>query len=159
MTRNLTPENGFNISATYHMRKRFSLIGVLMKEHLMYKNKHFLMEACIASAKPSKISYLRILRIMCYLLQNTFIFVFLLFQPGTLRTVGDCLFSRSLLRKASNVSPGWRQSRCVRRPGARIKCLYQKQGQEAEWERYITNLRNSNKSLRALKEELDKRGL
>jgi hypothetical protein len=41
----------------------------------------------------------------------------------------------------------------------RIKRLYQKQGQEAEWERYITNLRNSNKSLRALKEELDKRGL
>jgi len=40
-----------------------------------------------------------------------------------------------------------------------IKRLYQKQGQEAEWERYITNLRNSNKSLRALKEELDKRGL
>jgi hypothetical protein len=41
----------------------------------------------------------------------------------------------------------------------RIKRLYQKQGQEADWERYITNLRNSNKSLRALKEELDKRGL
>jgi uncharacterized Zn finger protein len=41
----------------------------------------------------------------------------------------------------------------------RIKRLYQKQGQEAEWKRYISNLRNSNKSLRALKEELDKRDL
>ena len=41
----------------------------------------------------------------------------------------------------------------------RIKRLHQKQGQDAEWERYITNLRDSNKSLRALKEELDKRGL
>lgn len=41
----------------------------------------------------------------------------------------------------------------------RVKRLYQKQGQEAEWQRYLTNLRNSNKSLRALKEELDKRGL
>jgi hypothetical protein len=37
--------------------------------------------------------------------------------------------------------------------------LYQKQGREAEWDVYITNLRNSNKSLRALKEELDKKGL
>ena len=41
----------------------------------------------------------------------------------------------------------------------RIRLLYQKQGREAEWNTYITNLRNSNKSLRALKEELDKRGL
>ena len=41
----------------------------------------------------------------------------------------------------------------------RIKRLYQKQERDAEWERYITNLRNRNKSLRALKEELDKRGL
>lgn len=41
----------------------------------------------------------------------------------------------------------------------RVKRLYQKQGQEAAWQRYLTNLRNSNKSLRALKEELDKRGL
>jgi len=41
----------------------------------------------------------------------------------------------------------------------RIRRLYQRQGRDAEWERYITNLRNSNKSLRALKEELDKRGL
>jgi len=41
----------------------------------------------------------------------------------------------------------------------RVKRLYQKQGREAEWQTYITNLRNSNKSLRALKEELDKRGL
>jgi len=39
----------------------------------------------------------------------------------------------------------------------RIRMLYQKQGQEPEWHAYITNLRNSNKSLRALKEELDKR--
>jgi hypothetical protein len=41
----------------------------------------------------------------------------------------------------------------------RIKMLSQKQGLEAEWDSYMTNLRNSNKSLRALKEELDKRGL
>lgn len=41
----------------------------------------------------------------------------------------------------------------------RIKALYQKQDQESEWHTYITNLRNSNKSLRALKEELDKKDL
>ncbi len=41
----------------------------------------------------------------------------------------------------------------------RVRRLYQKQGQESEWDAYVTNLRNSNKSLRALKEELDKRGL
>ena len=41
----------------------------------------------------------------------------------------------------------------------RIRMLYQKQGQEPEWHAFITNLRNSNKSLRALKEELDKREL
>ncbi len=41
----------------------------------------------------------------------------------------------------------------------RIKLLYEKQGQEPEWHAYITNLRNSNKSLRALKEELDKRDI
>ncbi len=39
----------------------------------------------------------------------------------------------------------------------RVKQLYQKQRREPEWHAYITNLRNSNKSLRALKEELDKR--
>jgi len=42
---------------------------------------------------------------------------------------------------------------------ARVRRLYQKQGREPEWQAYITNLRNSNKSLRALKEELDKREL
>jgi uncharacterized Zn finger protein len=41
----------------------------------------------------------------------------------------------------------------------RIRQLYQKQEQETEWDAYITNLRNSNKSLRALKEELEKKGL
>src|SRR6266566_1445382 len=41
----------------------------------------------------------------------------------------------------------------------RVRRLYQKQGRESEWDAYITNLRNSNKSLRALKEELDKRNL
>jgi len=41
----------------------------------------------------------------------------------------------------------------------RIRMLYQKQGQEPEWHAYMTNLRESNKSLRALKEELDKRAL
>ena len=41
----------------------------------------------------------------------------------------------------------------------RVRMLYEKQGQGPEWHAYITNLRNSNKSLRALKEELDKRGL
>ena len=41
----------------------------------------------------------------------------------------------------------------------RIRTLYQKQGQEMEWDAYIANLRNSNKSLRALKDELDKRAM
>src|SRR6266446_7674045 len=41
----------------------------------------------------------------------------------------------------------------------RIRMLYQKQGQEPEWHAFITTLRNSNKSLRALKEELDKRAM
>jgi hypothetical protein len=41
----------------------------------------------------------------------------------------------------------------------RIRILYQKQGQEPEWQAFMINLRNSNKSLRALKEELDKRSL
>ena len=40
-----------------------------------------------------------------------------------------------------------------------VKHLYEKQGQEPEWHAYIANLRNSNKSLRALKEELDKRAM
>jgi len=42
---------------------------------------------------------------------------------------------------------------------ARIKYLYEKQGHEAEWSAYITALRNKNKGLRALKEELEKRNL
>jgi uncharacterized Zn finger protein len=42
---------------------------------------------------------------------------------------------------------------------ARVRRLYQKQGREPEWQAYMTALRNSNKSLRALKEELDKREL
>ena len=42
---------------------------------------------------------------------------------------------------------------------ARVRRLYQKQGREPEWQAYMTTLRNSNKSLRALKEELDKRAL
>ena len=41
----------------------------------------------------------------------------------------------------------------------RVKQLYQKQGHQPQWHAYVTNLRNSNKSLRALKEELDTRGL
>lgn len=41
----------------------------------------------------------------------------------------------------------------------RVRRLYEKQGREAEWHAYMTNLRNSNKSLRALKEELDKKGM
>ncbi|TMC14247.1 MAG: hypothetical protein E6J33_12070 [Chloroflexi bacterium] len=41
----------------------------------------------------------------------------------------------------------------------RIKRLYAKQGREEDWHTYITNLRNSTKSLRALKEELEKQGL
>jgi tetratricopeptide (TPR) repeat protein len=40
-----------------------------------------------------------------------------------------------------------------------VKQLYQKQGRESEWQAYVKNLRNSNKSLRALKEELDKKGM
>jgi hypothetical protein len=42
---------------------------------------------------------------------------------------------------------------------SRVKQLYQKQRRESEWQAYVTNLRNSNKSLRALKEELDKKGM
>src|SRR5258708_40002748 len=42
---------------------------------------------------------------------------------------------------------------------ARVRRLYHKQGREPEWQAYMTNLRNSNKSLRALEEELDKREL
>src|SRR6266487_984851 len=41
----------------------------------------------------------------------------------------------------------------------RIRMLYQKQGQEPEWHVYISSLRNENKGLRALREELDKRDL
>ena len=40
-----------------------------------------------------------------------------------------------------------------------VKHLYEKQGRKSEWNVYITALRNQNKSLRALKEELEKRGL
>jgi hypothetical protein len=40
-----------------------------------------------------------------------------------------------------------------------VKQLYQKQGRISEWQAYATNLRNNNKSLRALKEEMDKKGL
>ena len=36
--------------------------------------------------------------------------------------------------------------------------LYLKQGQQAEWQTYLTQLRTNNKALRALKEELDKKG-
>jgi len=42
---------------------------------------------------------------------------------------------------------------------SRIRQLSQKQGREAEWHTFLANLRNSNKSLRALQEELDKAGL
>lgn len=42
---------------------------------------------------------------------------------------------------------------------AKVKYLYEEQGHEAEGRAYITALRNKNKSLRALKEELEKRGL
>jgi hypothetical protein len=41
----------------------------------------------------------------------------------------------------------------------RVRGLYQKQEREPEWQTYITDLRGSHKSLRALKEELDKRGV
>lgn len=41
----------------------------------------------------------------------------------------------------------------------RVRLLYQKRGREPEWNACITDLRNKNKSLRALKEELDKRGM
>lgn len=42
---------------------------------------------------------------------------------------------------------------------ARVKSLYEKQGHEAEWNTYIIALRDKNKGLRALKEELEKRNL
>jgi hypothetical protein len=41
----------------------------------------------------------------------------------------------------------------------RVRLLYQQQGRKAEWNAYISILRNKHKSLRALKEELDKQGL
>ncbi|GAC1464043.1 MAG: hypothetical protein PVS3B3_23160 [Ktedonobacteraceae bacterium] len=41
----------------------------------------------------------------------------------------------------------------------RVKQLYQMQEREAEWNTYITHLRNTHKPLRALKEELDRRNL
>ncbi|HEX3641171.1 MAG TPA: hypothetical protein VHV10_07765, partial [Ktedonobacteraceae bacterium] len=41
----------------------------------------------------------------------------------------------------------------------RVRLLYQKQERELEWQAYIANLRNSNKDRRALKEELDKKGI
>jgi hypothetical protein len=41
----------------------------------------------------------------------------------------------------------------------RVRQLYQQQKREPAWQAYITDVRTSNKSLRALKEELDKRGL
>jgi hypothetical protein len=41
----------------------------------------------------------------------------------------------------------------------RVRLLYQKQERELEWQAYIANLRNSNKDRRALKEELDKKGM
>jgi tetratricopeptide (TPR) repeat protein len=40
-----------------------------------------------------------------------------------------------------------------------IKRLYQKQEHESEWQAYMTNLRDRNKMLRALKEEMDKKEL
>jgi uncharacterized Zn finger protein len=42
---------------------------------------------------------------------------------------------------------------------ARVRRLYLTQEREAEWQAYMTTLRSNNKSLRALKEELDPRGL
>ena len=41
----------------------------------------------------------------------------------------------------------------------RVKQLYQAQEREAEWNTYITHLRNTHKPLRALREELDRRYL
>jgi hypothetical protein len=42
---------------------------------------------------------------------------------------------------------------------AKVKKLYEQEGKVTEWQSYIDDLRASNKSLRALKEELDKLGL
>jgi hypothetical protein len=41
----------------------------------------------------------------------------------------------------------------------RVKALYDRQGRYEEWAAYIVNLRDRNKTLRALKAELDARGL
>jgi hypothetical protein len=40
-----------------------------------------------------------------------------------------------------------------------VRLLYQKEGREPEWQGYITGLQNNNKILKALKEELNKKGL
>ena len=42
---------------------------------------------------------------------------------------------------------------------ARVRDLYARQGQQAEWQRLITSLREQHKRLRALKDELSKAGL
>jgi uncharacterized Zn finger protein len=42
---------------------------------------------------------------------------------------------------------------------AKVKKLYEQEGKQGEWQSYIDDLRAQNKSLRALKEELDKLGL
>ena len=42
---------------------------------------------------------------------------------------------------------------------AQVKALYQKQGREPEWNAYINDLRNKNKSLPALKDELNRRNI
>jgi uncharacterized Zn finger protein len=42
---------------------------------------------------------------------------------------------------------------------ARVRDLYVRQGQQAEWQRLIASLREQHKRLRALKDELSKAGL
>ena len=40
-----------------------------------------------------------------------------------------------------------------------LRAVYEKQGRESDWRQYMANLRQENKSLRALKDELNKAGL
>jgi uncharacterized Zn finger protein len=41
----------------------------------------------------------------------------------------------------------------------KVRALYEKLGENGEWESYITALREKNRNLRALKEELANKGL
>ena len=70
--------------------------------------------------------------------------------------------SRAVYKRRAEEAIGYRGRDNYQRAAvflARVKKLYQQEGKEGEWQTYIDDLRAQNKSLRALKEELDKLGL